>query len=61
VNQSHDPITCEQFQRQLADLIARDANIYTHPHLQTCDRCRRFIIDLEMIAENGEPGDRPSD
>jgi hypothetical protein len=51
VNQSHEAETCEQFQRQLADLIARDTDLYSHPHLQHCETCCRLIVDLERIAE----------
>ena len=51
VNQSHEAETCEQFQSQLADLITRGADLYSHPHLQHCETCRRLFIDLERIAE----------
>lgn len=61
VNQSHEGVTCAQFQNELADLIARDVDLYSHPHLQRCENCRRVIVDLEIIAEAARrllPGNR---
>jgi len=51
VNESHEAVTCAQFQQQLADLIPGDADLYAHPHLHHCSTCGRLIVDLEMIAE----------
>jgi hypothetical protein len=44
-------MSCQEFQSQLADLIASGIDVSTHPHLQTCDTCRALLADLETIAE----------
>ncbi len=44
-------MTCDEFQEQLAELIGSGAKISDHPHIQTCDRCRALLSDLETIAE----------
>jgi predicted anti-sigma-YlaC factor YlaD len=47
----HNNLSCHEFQMQLADLIGSGKNASSHPHLQTCDRCRALLADLETIAE----------
>jgi len=57
------PVTCEEFQAQMPDLIGRV--IRDHEHLKTCARCAALIEELEYIAKIAsdlllpvhEPGD----
>jgi len=44
-------MTCQEFQAQLADLIGSGEDIASHPHLQSCDRCRALLADLQTIAD----------
>ncbi len=44
-------MSCEEFQAQLPELIGSGADLSNHPHLQTCDRCRAFVAELEAIAQ----------
>ena len=44
-------LSCQEFQAQLADLIGSGEDASTHPHLQSCERCRALLADLETIAE----------
>jgi len=44
-------MSCATFQDQLPELIGTGENISDHPHLQTCELCRKFLADLEAIAE----------
>ncbi len=43
--------SCHDFQNQLADLIGSGVDASMHPHLQSCERCRALLADLETIAE----------
>jgi hypothetical protein len=45
-------LTCEEFQNQLAELLASGADIANDPHAKTCEGCCGFIRDLYRIAEN---------
>lgn len=45
-------LTCEEFQNQLAELLASGADIANHPHARACDACCGFIRDLYRFAEN---------
>jgi hypothetical protein len=45
-----DQAGCADFQERLADLIGSGEDLSAHPHLQTCDRCRALLADLETIA-----------
>jgi predicted anti-sigma-YlaC factor YlaD len=45
------PMSCEEFQDQMAELIGSGADVSNHPHLQTCPLCRALLNDLETIAE----------
>ena len=42
------PVTCEEFQAGMSELVGE--GIREHPHLQTCDRCRALLEELEYIA-----------
>ena len=44
-------MSCEDFQDQMAELIGSGEDLSTHPHLQTCTRCRALLSELETIAE----------
>jgi predicted anti-sigma-YlaC factor YlaD len=44
-------LNCAQFQAQLPDLIGSGEDIAAHPHLQSCERCRALLAELEVIAE----------
>jgi hypothetical protein len=35
-------LTCEEFQRQLSDLINSDADLEDHPHVKACPNCRQI-------------------
>jgi len=42
------PLSCEEFQAKLPQLIGTD--IREHEHLKSCARCRALLQDLEDIA-----------
>src|SRR5271168_5319673 len=42
------PVTCEEFQAQMPELIGDD--IRDHEHLKTCARCSALLDELEYIA-----------
>lgn len=42
---------CAEFQAQLPELIGSGAHAASHPHIQSCENCRRLLSDLETIAE----------
>jgi hypothetical protein len=42
------PLTCEEFQAQMPELMS--GNIREHEHLETCDRCNALIDELEEIG-----------
>ena len=44
-------MSCEEFQAQLPELIGSGEDVSAHPHLQSCDRCRALLAELETIAE----------
>jgi anti-sigma factor RsiW len=44
-------LSCAEFQAQLPDLISSGKDAAAHPHLQSCERCRALLADLETIAE----------
>jgi hypothetical protein len=44
-------LTCEEFRRQLSDLINSDAYLEDHPHVKACPTCRQLAQELEVIAE----------
>lgn len=44
-------LSCAEFQAQLPELIGTGEDIYSHPHLQTCEVCPALLADLETIAE----------
>jgi hypothetical protein len=44
-------MSCEEFQAQLPELIGSGADASGHPHLQSCDRCRALLTELETIAD----------
>lgn len=45
-------LTCEQFQEQLAELLAAGGIAFSdHAHLQSCANCAALVRDLQYIAE----------
>ncbi len=44
-------MSCEEFQAQLPELIGSGVDVSAHPHLESCDRCRAFVAELEAIAQ----------
>ncbi len=44
-------LSCEEFQAQLAELVGSGEGPAAHPHVQSCERCRALLVDLETIAE----------
>jgi hypothetical protein len=48
--QAGRPVTCEEFQSQLPELVGAGQDIRSHEHLKTCDRCAELLADLEYIA-----------
>ena len=44
--------SCQEFQQRLQVLVGAGEDLYGDPHLQTCQRCRALVVDLEKIAEN---------
>jgi hypothetical protein len=42
------PVTCEEFQAQMPELLGDD--IREHEHLKSCERCRELLEELEYIA-----------
>lgn len=43
------PVTCEEFQAQMPDLVGSD--IRDHEHLKTCVRCAALLDELQYIAQ----------
>jgi hypothetical protein len=43
------PVTCEEFQAQMPDLIGSD--IRDQEHLKSCVRCAALLEELEYIAQ----------
>ena len=46
-----EKMRCAEFQAQLAELIGSGANASAHPHIQSCENCRKLLSDLTTIAE----------
>lgn len=46
-----DETSCAEFQSRLAEMIGAGENVSAHPHMQTCERCRQFVGELEAIAQ----------
>jgi hypothetical protein len=42
------PVTCEEFQARMPELLGDD--IREHEHLKTCARCAALLDELEYIA-----------
>lgn len=64
MTENRNPMSCAEFQEQLADLIASGDDTSLHPHLQSCARCRALLADLETIAAAARqlfPGVEPPD
>ena len=46
-----DSASCAEFQTHLPELIGTGEDITKHPHLQTCERCRALLDELQTIAD----------
>jgi hypothetical protein len=46
-----NPMTCNEFQAQLPEMIGSGVSPAAHAHLQQCALCRALLADLETIAE----------
>jgi hypothetical protein len=46
-----NPMTCQEFQAQLPEMIGSGQSLAAHAHLQHCALCRALLADLETIAE----------
>jgi len=44
-------LTCEEFQRQLTELINSETDPSDHPHARACATCRQLAQELEVVAE----------
>jgi len=47
-------LTCEEFQRYIADLVnsgAAPEDAERHPHAKTCVNCRQLLQELEVISD----------
>jgi len=51
MRKSANNMRCEEFQRQLPDIIGSGENIADHSHLQSCGLCRALLADLDVIAQ----------
>jgi hypothetical protein len=46
-----NPMTCQEFQAQLPEMIGSGECLAAHAHLQHCALCRSLLADLETIAK----------
>jgi hypothetical protein len=46
-----DDQECAEFQARMAERIAAGEDLASYPHMQTCERCRGLVSDLEHIAQ----------
>ncbi len=47
-------LTCEEFQRDVADLINSGADpedAERHPHAKACATCRQFLQDITFLSD----------
>jgi hypothetical protein len=44
-------MSCEEFQAQLSELVGSGEDASAHPHVQSCDRCRALLSELQTIAD----------
>jgi hypothetical protein len=42
---------CAEFQELMPERIGAGEDLQGYPHMQTCERCRALVRDLEYIAE----------
>lgn len=42
---------CAAFQALMPERIGAGEDLQVYPHMQTCERCRALVRDLEYIAE----------
>jgi hypothetical protein len=46
------PMSCEEFQSLLPELVGAEEDPARHPHVEGCELCRALIDDLNRIAED---------
>jgi len=51
VTNGTNTMNCEEFQRQLAELVGSGEDVSQHPHVLECELCRALLHDLNAIAE----------
>jgi len=51
MNEARSELICQEFQSQVPELILADVELELHPHVASCERCRAFVEDLRLIAE----------
>ena len=49
---TEDPkvMSCEEFDAHMSEMIATGQDIFTHPHVQSCELHKALLADLEAIA-----------
>ena len=47
-------MSCEEFQCLLPDLINREEDPGSHPHVRSCAFCRALVTDLNAIKEEAQ-------
>jgi hypothetical protein len=59
---SVDPksMTCEEFQKQLPELLQSDTDIDLHEHPRSCELCRALINDLYEIEQEAQHHTTPA-
>jgi len=51
VTNGTNKMSCEDFQKQLAELVGNGEDVSQHPHVLECELCRSLLNDLNAIAE----------
>jgi len=57
-------MSCEEFQNHLPELVGSGVDVENHPHIKSCDICRRLYEDLQTIADAAKqlfPDQQPED
>jgi hypothetical protein len=47
----HSDQECAEFQALMSERIGAGEDLHAYPHMQSCDRCRALISDLEYMAK----------
>jgi hypothetical protein len=46
-----DSAECAEFQASMAERIGEGEDLWSNPHMATCERCTALVRELEAIAE----------